>query len=365
MGKRTTAASAELERPPLASVTDSDSDQPPDDPIEAAMADMDELRAELEGMAADDFDEPVLPPEFDVFEANPECVHKMRERGADPTVVRIQVFSVQGGRRGKMIRSFRPEGVTYARLCRKLPPGRYDVQAYSADRCFVGGKRITVTDRSTAEDIAPELNDPASIDSGEAGSSWGKRGDRLVWELAMRALRGHESQGSSSEIREAMAGMLKLQQAQLAMQQTELQNRLALFEAETKAKRGGTNDQLSLLTTVLDLVDKRGGRARSGKGPDASDFVGILQLGMHLAGARKEPERMDDDWIERLFLPLADQLGPQLVTMLAMLFPDEKAKIIIDTLSQHLKTREAEAKAAAAEDEPDSVLEAHGETIEK
>ena len=122
---------------------------------------------------------------------------------------------------------------------------------------------------------------------------------------------------------------------------------------------GGTNikavlvdeDGTVLARTILDT--------EATKGPD--HVIGR----MHLAAAQnpsKDPP--DNDWIERLFLPLVDQLGPGVVTLAAMLFPDDKAKPILEVLEQHMRTREAEAKAAAAEAEGPDVIDVEGESTE-
>lgn len=362
MPKRSGSSTA----PALAPVNDPSGDEPTDDPVDAAMGDLDSLRDELGAFdvgADEEWEEPVLPPTFDVFDPRPESVRKIRETGRDPTAVKILAHPFRNGRRQKAIRAFLPEGVTYARLQSTLPPGRYDIVAYTEDNIWVGGKRITVSDRTDLEDLSGDADD---FDAG-GGRRRSSRspGDQLVWQLAMRALKGHDSQGSSSEIREALAGMVKLQTLQLQMQQTELANRLKLFEAENRNRGGGAEEQFGLVTKILDVVDRRAGRGRNGKAPDASDFVGILQLGMHLAAAQnpsKDPP--DNDWIERLFLPLVDQLGPGVVTLAAMLFPDDKAKPILEVLEQHMRTREAEAKAAAAEAEGPDVIDVEGESTE-
>lgn len=361
MPKRSGSSTA----PALAPVNDPPADKPTDDPVDAAMGDLDSLRDELGAFdvgADEEWEEPVLPPTFDVFDPRPESVRKIRETGRDPTAVKILAHPFRNGRRQKAIRAFRPEGVTYARLQSALPPGRYDIVAYTDDNIWVGGKRITVSDRTDLADLSDE-------DSFDAGGGRGRPsrspGDQLVWQLAMRSLKGQDSHGSSNEIREALAGMVKLQTLQLQMQQTELANRLKLFEAENRHRGGGAEEQFGLVTKILDVVDRRGGRGRTGKAPDASDFVGILQLGMHLAAAQNpEKDPPDNDWIERLFLPLVDQLGPGVVTLAAMLFPDEKAKPILEVLEQHMRTREAEAKAAATEDEGPAPIDTSGEPIE-
>lgn len=164
----------------------------------------------------------------------------------------------------------------------------------------------------------------------------------------MQGLRGNRASESGGEMREAMAGMVKIMTAQAQLQQAELANRLKMLETEQTSARRDTSGQLGLVKTIFDLVDRRAPKGKPGGAAKFEDFVGALQLGMHFQQMREGKAEPDADWIERLAIPALEELGPGIVTIIAALFPDDKAKPIMEMLEQHLRTREAEAKAAAA-----------------
>lgn len=355
MPKRS-AAAAENERPQLTPVNDGNGENPVGDPVESVMGDLgalaDELRGLDEGASDSEWDEPILPPEFDVFQPTPGVGKRIREAGGDPTCVRILVHPVRGGVRQKATRRLRPEGVTYARLQAALSPGRWDIVGYSIDRCFIGSKRITVTDGDDLDDLSDgeELETLGASGKARRSSSRQSPAEQLVWQLAMKAIRGNEAAGSASEIREAIGAMVKMQTLQLQMQQTELANRLKLLDAQHNAGARSGGDTLSMIKTVFELADRRSGRQRGGGGTKPEDFIGMLQMGMHFQKMMSGDKPPEPDWAEKFFIPALQELGPGIVTVMAMLFPDDKAKPILEMLEQHLRTREAEAKAAAAQE---------------
>lgn len=361
INRRCAYVSSRADDEPDESVSENDTD----DPVAAAMGHLNDLASELAGLdelGATEAGPEYLPPEFDLFELSARAVERLLEEGRDPTVVRVAVHLTNGSKRGKQIRMYPPQGMTWARLKQALPPGQYDLLAYNSDGVWVGSKRIRINHQQLDE--LP--GQAAGLDSLEGNpSSKGSLGDKILYALAMRALNGNEAHGRGSEMEKATAGMVKLMSVQLQMQQADMMMRLKLMETDARERGRDGNTQLEMLKTIWGLAEKRNAKSSNGNGAGKfEDFVGAMQLGMHfgkMADGRKKPS---DESLREWVLPLVDSLGPGAFSLIAMMLPVEKAKMVNDFLEQHQRTREAEARAEAdGDDEPD-VVNTEGKPVE-
>ena len=337
----------------LAAVDEEDDDTQADDPVSAVMGDLSAIRHELgdvDPYAGDDEAEVpgVLPPSFDVFRVKDEVVDRVRTAGGDPTVVKITVLPVIRGKRRTAIKRLHPEGVTYQKLCAALAPGTYDIQGHNEDNVFMGGKRIRVQRRDFDElGDFDDLDDFGLPRGGKRGRSGGGLGDKLVYELAMKGLRGGEAQGRGSEMGEAIGSMAKMMTLNMQAQAMEATARMKQLELEHKHSRSDSSSQLATLKTILELVDKRTPKRSGGAGARVEDFVGMLQMGMHFQKMMQDgkPEESDAEQLRKWVLPIVDSVGPQLIGLAAMFLPKDKAELLTEVLEQHMKTQEARANA--------------------
>jgi len=351
MGKPSQSAANDLdEARRLAAVEDEGDDTQADDPVSHVMGDfgaMPDGLGDVDPYAADDEAEvaTVLPPSFDIFRVKDSVIDRVREAGGDPTVVKITVLPVIRGKRRGAIKRLHPDGVTYARLCAALAPGTYDIQGHNEDNTFMGGKRIRVQRRDFDElGDFDELDDFGVPRAGRHGRSGGGLGDKLVYELAMKGLRGGEAAGRGSEMGEAIGSMAKMMTLNMQAQAMEATARMKQLELEHKHSRSDSSSQLATLKTILELVDKRSGKRTGAGGAKVEDFVGMLQMGMHFQKMMADGKAdSDSEEMRKWVLPIVDSVGPQLVGLAAMFLPTDKAKLLTDLLEQHLKTQEARA----------------------
>jgi len=77
-----------------------------------------------------------------------------------------------------------------------------------------------------------------------------------------------------------------------------------------------------------------------------------MQLGMHFQKQLAGGETNDGDELRKWVLPLVDSMGPQVVGLLAMLLPKDKAELLTDLIEQHLRTQEA--RAAGTGEDPET-----------
>jgi hypothetical protein len=178
----------------------------------------------------------------------------------------------------------------------------------------------------------------------------------------MKAL--DQGQARSSEMESATSAMLKSMNAMMQMQMADFKMRTMAAESEDrKAERTG-NRELELLKFMATVMrpQKSNGNGSGGMGR-FEDFFGALQLGMQLAGNAAGPARDEDEnSLKSWLLPLADSLGPGLISVIAMMLPPDKAKMVSELLESHFRAREAEAQAQAQSDDPPTI-DTEGATV--
>jgi hypothetical protein len=352
------AARDDSDRPSLSAVDDDDAQA--DDPVSAAMggggrAPLADDLEDLDEPAISE-DEDYLPPEFDLFRIQDEVAERFLEKGKDPTCVKVMIHPVHRQKRAPAIKAVRPEGVTYAKLCEVLPPGRYDVVAYQENGKVVGSRRIRVSHDGVGT-LSAEVGDIGELGGGGAAGPRGQTmGDKLLYMLAMDSLKGRRAQGNGTEIREMMQGMAAMTRMQMDMMAMELKQRMTLMDSQGKRESRESTGQMKMLTTILDLVDKRTPKGRTGGAGKFEDFVAAMQLGHHFASLQKGADNEGEE-LRKWVLPLVDSLGPGVIGAMAMFLPKEKAQMLSDLMEQHLKTRQAEASG----DEGPDVVDAFGE----
>jgi len=334
------------------------------DPVAELMGNVGELDAELAALESIDYgddagDDPadLVPPGFTLFYPNPEAVQKLRAAGKDPRMVGVRIYSVrQDGKRGPSCGNFSPEGMTLEALRGRLPPGSYDLQGLNVDSKYLGGKRIHL-------DRYERLGEPERLSgAGNGNGSAQSPADKLLYALAMKAIDGGD-RTRPSEMEAATAAMLKGVGAMMQMQMADLKRAQMVTEREDRKTERGQTQSLEMFKLVLPLLAKQNGPAKSnGNGGSGmgrfEDFFGALQLGMQLAGnaGGAPPKDEDESSLKSWLLPLADSLGPGLISVVAMMLPPDKARMVSDLLESHFKAREAEANAAAqSSDDPPTV----------
>ena len=333
------------------------------------MAPLRELAAELEGMGEPDQDDdddanpPVLPPGFSMFEARPEAVAKLRAAGRDPTVTAVRVLPVYRNRRAPQIAKYQPEGLSVEALREVLPPGTYDLVGVNADGLWVGSRRLHLND---ATNLSPQK---LPNGNGNGNGNGGSVADRVLEALAMRGLNGTGSD-KSSEMEKATAGMVKAMMAMTQMQVVEMKQRMMLMDHDDAKRNNGDNNALNLLKTILPLVQGKKSNEGNGNGSGLGkfeDFFAVMQLGAQWQKGvnGNAPEPQPESELRAWLLPLAETLGPGLVSVAAMMLPPEQRKMASDLLEQHFRTREAEARANADPDTSDDppTVDTAGETV--
>jgi hypothetical protein len=347
-----------------------DSDHQQSDPVAEVLGDVNDLgdlgdlSAELEQLAAEqvtDEDEDVLPPGFSLFQESAQAVEKIRAGGRNARCTYVRVIPVHRGQKGKTIAKYAPDGLTLEGLRRKLPSGTYDLQGCTEDNLWIGGKRIHLHE-AAGVDPAPRANG-----AGNGGNGGGSAGDRILYALAMKAL--DQGGSKSSEMEAATSAMLKGVTAMMQMSMADAKRQQMISEAEDRKAERGQTQSLEMLKMVLPIVAKQsnGGRPNGGAKEMGrfEDFFGALQLGMSLAqnsGGSGPPKDEDENSLKSWLLPLADSLGPGLISVVAMMLPPDKARMVSDLLEAHFKAREAEAVAQTQSDEPPTV-DTTGETV--
>lgn len=328
-----------------------DTDTPSEsDPVADVMGGLDEqfaeLSAELEELAdlddVEDDDGPVLPSGFSLFAAKPEAVAKLRDGGRDPRVTAVRVIPIHHGKKGHMCAKYAPDGLTLNALRQALPPGTYDLQGVNQDGLWVGGKRVHVNNAESL-DVLP---------GAAGGGGGGALGDKLLYALAMRGLNGGGAD-RGSEMEKATAGMIKSMMAMTQMSMLDMKRQMMMADRADNKSTAQQTGTLDMVKTIMGLMQPKrsNGAAANGMGR-FEDFFAAMQLGMKLAGGddrRDEDENSLKSWL----LPLADSLGPGLISVVAMMLPAEKAKMVSDLLEAHFKAREAEARSQS--DDPPTV----------
>jgi len=334
----------------LSSVDDNDDDDQADDPVSKVVGDLGGLAdglgdVDLHAGETEEDDPDVLPPGFDVFRIKPEVIDRMLAAGAPVQVVKVNVLPVVRGKRRAPIKRLRPEGMTFARLREALAPGTYDLQAFNEDGTYMGGKRIRINGGDfDSLDEFDELGGAGGFGGyGRPSRGRGTMADRLVYELAMRGMRGGESQGRSSEMSSAITDFAKLMALQAQMASTQMQAQLKALEVDAKRSRSETGGQLSTIKTIVELMDKRTPKTNGTKGTKIEEVIGLLQLGMTFQKNMDGKSEGDSDELRKWVLPLADSLGPQLVGLIAMALPKDKAELLTDLLEEHLRSRSGQS----------------------
>ncbi len=350
MGSRTGAAANDLGgTTPLSAVDGADDDGQADDPVDAVMGgdigEVDPYAGDIE-----DDDPEVLPPGFEVMHIRREVIERVREEGQDPRVVRITVHPVFRNKRRTAVKRLRPESITFARLKASLATGTYDLMAYNDAGTFMGCKRLRIDDAGDFDEL-DELDELDGGRRGRRGRGASSLGDRLVYELAMKGLRGSEAAGRGSEMGEAIGSMAKMMTLNMQAQAMEATARMKQLELEHKVSRSDSNSQLSTLKTILEVIDKRTPKRSGAGGAKVEDFVGMLQMGMHFQKMMQDGKTdvSDSEEMRKWVLPIVDSVGPQLIGLAAMFLPTDKAQILTELLEQHMKTQEARANAAGDE----------------
>ena len=368
MGNRNRSAAANLTDPPsLTAVDDDGDDTRADDPVSKVMGDAGPLELGDVDPYADDYEAEVpgvLPATFDVFAVKPEVIERVRANGDDPTVVRICVVPVIRGKRRTAIKNLRPESVTWERIQQHLAPGTYDLQAFNDRSTYMGGKRIRVDPRNV--DDLDDLED-----WGDAGSTRRRSGrsmnpgDRLMYELAMRSVRGGDSGGRANELSSAIADFAKLMALQTQAATAQMTAQMKMLEVDSKRARGESSSQLNTFRTLLEIVDRRTPKRSAGAGAKVEDVIGLLQLGMHFQKAMSDGTADDDGdklgkWVNSI-MPLVDSVGPQLVGLIAMALPNDKAELVMEMVQEHIKSREA----GATDDDESPTIDTTAEEVGK
>lgn len=340
---------------PIADLLRSDDESAPDLPEDIA----DELAALAEQTYADTTG-PLVPPGFSLFAIKPEAAEKIRKAGRDPRLVSVRVMAVHNGQKTHTVGRYSAEGLTREKLRTKLPPGTYDLQGLTIDQAWVGGRRVHLDGAERID--GPSRNGHAPSNGHSSGQS---PAEMLMMRLALRAVEGPQSR--SSEMEAATGAMMKTITAMMQMQMADLKMRLAAADVEDRKAGRSSSQLLDVFKLLLPYMKQSSSKGSSGAGAGAGlgkfeDFLGVLQFGMHLAqnasGAPKEDD--DQDSLKSWVLPLAESIGPGVISGLSMLLPADKAKMINDLLESQQRAREAEARGYDEESDDPPTVDAEG-----
>lgn len=341
---------------PIADLLRSDDESSPDLPEDIA----DELAALAEQTYADTTG-PLVPPGFTLFAIKPEAAEKLRKAGKDPRLVSVRVQAVHNGQKTHTVGRYSAEGLTREKLRAKLPPGTYDLQGLTIDQAWVGGRRVHL-------DGAERIDSPArNGHSGSNGYGAQSPAEMLMLKLALRAVEGPQQR--TSEIESATGAMLKTVSAMMQMQMADLKLRLAAADVEDRKAGRSSSQLLDVVKLILPFMRQSSSKGSNGAGAGAGlgkfeDFLGVLQFGMHLAqNASGTAKDEDEDSLKSWVLPLAESIGPGVISGLSMLLPADKAKMINDLLEAQQRAREAEARGYDDESDDPPTVDTDGVSV--
>ena len=307
-----------------------------------------------------DFENQEGEPRNDIFTIDPIRWAKLQKEGIDTRITRVRIQVWRNDKRVKIPGELAPEHARASDLLRRWGPGLYELAGCNDQNVFIAGARINVDDpRATAAPAAGFAPSPTTAPP--TGQTFEQQ---LLQTLLTNAIGGAARPQEADPMRDAMAAIVK----GMAMQQQMMTQALQLqMQMQNASPEKQTADRM--WTLVEGIVKRPNPNGGGGGGGGFAEFLPILQWGMQLgratvpgapAAGPADPDAAIPPWL-RMVPEVADTVGvPLIVTIAQAVLPPEKAKIVIDAISEHQQARKAEAEADAA---AANVRDTTGETV--
>lgn len=284
-------------------------------------------------------DEPEKDFVGDVFSPDPMRLEKLRAKGVDVRLTRVRVEYWKEGKRARIPGEWPPEQCTTEQLLKRWGPGLYQLRGVNDAGNFIAGARLNVEAIPGTAAAAPGAPwnppQPSGYPNGQPAPA-PSGGLTFEQQLLMAVLAGRQQQPHEPDpMRDAVGSIVKLMALQLQMQASQ--------------KQAGPDERLyALLERMMATPVKH----TNGSGPPLAEFMPILNMGIALgtriAGAGAPGATPEDDlppWL-RVVPEIADTVGvPLLVTLAQAMLSPEKAKMVLDAITEHSQARKAEAEA--------------------
>ena len=265
-------------------------------------------------------------------------------KGLDTHLVRVRVerFSEEKNKFSRLEGEFPPEVVTVKWLRKKFGPGSYLARGLNAAGMFLASGRVSI------EEVPDSPKPPEPVQQVVA-SSGSAPNLNFTEMLLLKLIEGPRAApvAPQDDLRETLAAMSKM----IAMQMQAAT--MSQLRSQVTGQPNGHGSDEKLYDLLKQLVISGPGKREKG---GIEEFLPLLQLGISLGaraalpgGAKENPNELPP-WLS-VVPEVADTLGVPLIATLAQaLLPPEKAKVVLDVMSEHQQARKAEADAATVEE---------------
>lgn len=291
---------------------------------------------------APDPDDPA--PLGDVLLVDQGRMKALQAKGTDTSIVRVRIerHSEQLSKFVRLEGEYPPDLVTVKWLRKKFGAGSYFVRG-----CNVGGMYLA-SGRVTIEELPEPPVPPVHVQTAAAGPAALPAGLSFTEMLLLKLIEGPRQAAApvaqQDDLRETLAAMSKM----IAMQMQAATMNQMRAQVAGPTTNGHSDDKMYALLLKL-ATDKREG------GGGVESLLPLLQLGINLgaraalpAGTKENPNELPP-WLQ-VVPEVADTLGVPLIATLAQaLLPPDKAKVVLDVMSEHQQARKAEADAATVD----------------
>jgi hypothetical protein len=293
---------------------------------------------------------PLTPPEpppdpddpspiGDVLLVDQARMKALADKGLDTNLVRVRVerFSEEHNKFSRLEGEFPPEVVTVKWLRKKFGPGSYMARGLNAGGMFLASGRVSI--EALPEPVTPQVV--------AASSTPNLNFTEMLLLKLIEGPRAAPVAPQQDDLRETLAAMSKM----IAMQMQAATMSQLRSQVAGQPNGHGSDEKLYELLKQIVLT---GGTAKREKG-GIEEFLPLLQLGISLGaraalpgGAKENPNELPP-WLS-VVPEVADTLGVPLIATLAQaLLPPDKAKVVLDVMSEHQQARKAEADASTVE----------------
>lgn len=296
-----------------------------------------------------------VPPECDVFTLSTEKIEKMLARGVDAHIRRVRIYRNQNGQKQRIPGEFDVSEVNTERVLRKYGPGRYEFQGLNENGQFLASSSHNLVhgfeeddddDQEAEDEYLPEMPAPAQLPSGMDPMlafmmQQQQASNQMMMQIVVTAI-GNNNRGGQSELAEAIAASTAASSQSLNGVANAMAANFAA-QSQSPAAQGAAQTNSTLEKIVLALMAKDTAPQQNAQ-QNASELLLVLsQLKENDEGGSKM------FWTE-IFPTLIDGLGAPVLGAVAAAMPPDKGAILSELLQQHMRTREAEAKADAQPD---------------
>lgn len=294
----------------------------------------------------------------DVIFVDPIRMAALKSRGVDTLMTRARIERFKPGQTGK-IRiegEFPPEVVTAAWLRAKFGGGRYFVRGVNEAGNYIAGGTCTVHvepgDEVSASAAVPVRENGAGAVAPPSTNGTESFAEKLLLALLPAMVSQRAAAPQDDSLRDTINAMGRMAAMQMQMSTA---NALA-------RPNGAPAPEKDRSLEILKLALERSTPPAPAKEMGVKDFLPILTLGMQMgsrmAGAHGTVENPKEDetpfWM-KMVPDVLDSVGAPLIAAFSQSFlPPDKAKQVLDVISEHVKAKQAAAEATMAELEADA-----------